>query len=169
MEDLYLDHQRHAQDLRETWQARCLAEAKGRLAAMVLAVLMHSYPTAMQVLLRVVFPTAPVGKGGWVEVSPPFFWGPATILAGGAVVCKTIQKDRSTVQNGLVYGSEEFLIKEMRDLADRLKLDDGDRNEMTESFKRWIVRDMRTLIRPMTVPEARAAQREIDEINAGHA
>lgn len=166
MEDLYLDSQRHAQDLRDTWQGKALAETKGRLAAVVLAVLMHSYPTAMQVLLRVVFPNAPVGKGGWVEVSPPFFWGAATILKGGEVVCKTINRDRGTIPNGLVYGSEELLIKEMRDLADRLKLSDDDRKEMTEAFKRWIVRDLRNLTRPMTVAEARAAQRELDEIRS---
>ena len=162
--DLHLDAQRHAQDLRNTWQARCLAETKGKLAAVVLAVLMHSYPSAMQILLRVVFPAAPVGKGGWVEVRPPFFWGPATILKSGSVVCKTVNRDRSVVPRGMVYAGEHELIKDMRDLADRLKLDDDDRKEMTEAFKRWITRDLRKLTRPMTAREARAAKRELDEI-----
>jgi hypothetical protein len=143
MQDLYLDHQRHAQDLRETWQARVLAESRGKLSVVVLAVLMHSYGTAMQVLLRVVFPKAPVGKGGWTEVSPPFFWGTATVMPNGMVTCMMVTRDGQKVPNAHVYDSQDDLVKDMRGLADRLQLTDHDREEMAEAFKRWVTRDLR--------------------------
>lgn len=164
MEDLFLDSQRHAQDLRETWQARVLAETNGRLFKVMLAVLMHNYFVAMQVLLRVVFPVAPLTKKGWPQISLPIFKGTATIMPDSSVRCDAVMADRSTVKKHVVYVTEERLIREIRDLADRLKLSDRERVEMTESVKRWIVRDMRTIVRPMTASEARAAQREINEI-----
>lgn len=164
MEDLFLDPQRHAQDLRDSWQGRVLAETQGRLFKMMLAVLIHSYFPAMQVLLRVVFPKAPLTKKGWPEISLPIFAGTATIMPDGSVCCDAIMKDRSKVKKHLVYINDQRLTKEAVDLAERLKFSERECAEMMEAIRRWVVRDMRRIVRPMTAAEARAAQREIDRI-----
>lgn len=138
-----LDSRRHAQDLRNTWQARCLAESRGRAAAVVLAVLFHNYRDAMQVLLRVVYPKAPLARNGWTEIARPFLYGGATITADGKVVCGMIDGDGQKVPNALLYESEFKLIWEMLKLADRLVLTDAERIELTEAVKRWVVADRR--------------------------
>ena len=138
-----LNAQRHAQDLRDTWQARCLAESKGRLGATMLAVLMHSYAPAMQIMLRVVFPKAPIARNGWTEIARPFFFGGATIDLGGRVLCGAVDKSGRRYKAGIAWPNEGALLKDVRDLADRLKLNDEDRVQMTEAVKRWIVRDLR--------------------------
>lgn len=138
-----LDTQRHAQDLRDTWQARALAESKGRLSAVMLAVLMHSYLSAMQILLRVVFPRAPIAKNGWPEINRPFLYGPAAIDIGGRIRCGMFDRIGRRLPWTIIYATEGDLLKDFRDLADRLKLNDHDRVQMTEAVKRWIVRDVR--------------------------
>lgn len=138
-----LDVKRHAQDLRNTWQARCLAETKGKEAAVVLAVLFHNYLPAMQILMRVVFPTAPIARNGWVEISLPFYYGGAMIDKGGHIGCGMVTRDRRKIPNARIFDREAQLVSMFRKLADRLKLNDADRTEMTEAVKRWVVRDMR--------------------------
>lgn len=143
MTELLLDAQRHAQDLRNTWQARALAETKGKFAAVVLAVLMHNYTAAMQILLRVVFPRAPIGRNGWVEMNPPFYYGTASIAANGMVTCAMFTRENANIKNAHVYDSTDELLKEVRDLGDRLQFTDKERIEMAEACKRWITRDSR--------------------------
>lgn len=138
-----LNAQRHAQDLRDTWQARALAETKGRLAATIFAILMHSYGPAMQILLRVVFPKGRIAPNGWTEISRPFFYGAATIDPGGRVLCGAVDKSGRKIPRAIAFLNEDVLLKQMRDLADALKLNDQDRVQMTEAVKRWIVRDLR--------------------------
>lgn len=138
-----LDIGRHAQDLRNTWQARALAEARGKEAAIVMAVLFHSYRPAMQILLRVVFPNAPLARNGWTEISRPFLYGAATVVADGKVTCGMIGKDGRKYPRMLLFDREAQLVSMFRRLADRLKFTDAERIEMTEAVKRWVVADHR--------------------------
>lgn len=138
-----LDIKRHAQDLRNTWQARCLAAASGKEAAVIMAVLFHNYLPAMQILLRVVFPAAPIAGNGWTEIARPFLYGGATIDGAGRVGCGMVTKDGRKVPNALIFDREAQLVSMFRRLADRLKLDDTERVEMTEAVKRWVVADRR--------------------------
>lgn len=138
-----LDIHRHAQDLRNTWQARALAESSGKEAAVVMAVLFHNYLPAMQILLRVVFPNAPLAHNGWTEISRPFLYGGARIDASGKVTCGMVTKDGHRVPWALILDREAQLTSMFRKLADRLKLSDADRVEMTEAVKHWVVADRR--------------------------
>ncbi len=126
---------RHAQDLRQTWQARSLAEAKGKQAAVVLIVLSLSYPGAIKTLLRVVFP-------GFKDIQKPFFTSGATIILNGKLICDMIDRSGLTRQV-VVYESTDEMNRDMRGLADRLKLSDRDRLEFTAALQKWVVADLR--------------------------
>ncbi len=129
-----------AEKIRGTWQARALAESKGKTAAVVLAVLFFNYAETMQVLLRVVYP-------GFRELQFPFYASGATVVKSGQVVCDLATARLANVlcktRNALVYDSEAELIKEFRDIADRLKLNDHDRVAMTKAVQNWVVADLR--------------------------
>ena len=127
---------RHAQQLRDEWQCRLLVEAKDKNAAIVLAMLANLYYEAMEVLLRVAFP-------GFERINPPIYTGFARVTSDGRVVCDYINRDGMTLRNALVYDSEAELIKQFRDIADRLKFSDEDRVAMFRDLKRWVSRDDR--------------------------
>lgn len=129
-----LNFHRHGQDLRETWQARCLAEAKGKTAAVVLIVLCMSYSTAIKTLLRVVFSIR--------DIQRPFFASGAEIQLSGKLVCDLVEKSGIT-HPVVVYESTDELNRDMRDLADRLKLSDNERREFTAAIQRWVIADHR--------------------------
>jgi hypothetical protein len=134
-----LDIERRAQDLRRTWQARALAETKGKTRAVLRAVLFHSYAQAMPVLLRVVFGNTPLGNVGCL----PAWVGTAKINLGGQIVCNVASPDRQLVRDVIAYDSEQALIWTFRTLADKLKLPDHERIELIEAVKRWVVADLR--------------------------
>lgn len=127
---------KHAQELRDTWQCRCLVEAKGKLAAVMLSVLMHSHTQAMPVLLRVAFP-------GFRDINTPFISSAATIVKSGKVVADITSSRLLPPQRTVIYESEADLVRDFRTLADRLKLSDKDRVDLTEAVKRWVVADLR--------------------------
>lgn len=127
---------RHAQQLRDEWQCRLLADTKGKTAAVVLVMLANMYFEAMETMLRVVFP-------GFVQIKPPLYTGFATIKPTGKVVCDYMDADKNTYRNVIVYDSEDDLIKEFRDIADRLKFTDSDRAAMFAMIKKWVSRDER--------------------------
>lgn len=129
-----LDFKRHAQDLRDTWQARCLAEAKGKTAAVVLIVLCMSYSTAIKTLLRVVFNRR--------DIERPFFASGAEIQLSGKLVCDLVEKS-GIVHPVVVYESTDLLNRDMRILADHLKLTDAERLELYAAVQRWVVADHR--------------------------
>lgn len=124
----------HAQKLRDTWQARALAETKGRLAAVVLGVLFHNFAEVMPILLRVVFP-------GFRDIKRPFLSGGATVLANGMVACGLVSSGSDAPRQMIIYEREACIVKDFRDLADRLKLNDADRVEMMGAIKKWVVAD----------------------------
>lgn len=129
-----LNFHRHAQDLRTTWQARCLAEAKDKTAAVVLIVLCMSYSTAIRTLLRVVFNQR--------DIQRPFFASGAEIQLSGKLVCDLVEKSGIT-HPVVVYDSTDDLNRDMRELAERLKLTDDERREFTAAIQRWVVADHR--------------------------
>jgi len=129
-----LNFHRHAQDLRDTWQARVLAEAKGKQAAVVLIVLCMSYSAAIKTLLRVVFDIR--------DIQRPFFASGAEIQLSGKLVCDLVEKSGIT-HPVVVYDSTDELNRDMRDLADKLKLSDTERLEFTAAIQRWVVADHR--------------------------
>jgi len=125
----------HAQKLRDTWQARVLAESSGKTRAVVLIVLTMAYSNTIQVLLRVVFP-------GFRDIQKPFFASGACILLNGKIACEIMEK--SGIQHPVVvYESTDELNRDMRDLADRLKLTDPERLEFTAAIQKWVVADQR--------------------------
>ena len=128
--------ERHAQDLRRTWQARALAETKDKTRAVIRAILTHSYGEAMPILMRVVFPNL---RGEWL----PMFVGTAKIIKHGIVICAVRNHERMMVPNVPVYESTEKMLWAMRKVADQLKFTDAERIEFIEATKRWIVADER--------------------------
>lgn len=128
-----LDHRRHAQDLRDTWQARVICESTGKTRAVVLIVLIMSYAKAFQTLLRVC---------GYRDISRPFLSSGATIQLSGQLVCDVTEKS-GLVAPAVVYESTDELNKDMRGLADRLKLSDKERVEFTAAIQKWVVADLR--------------------------
>lgn len=127
---------RHAQQLRDEWQCKLLVETKGKTAAVALVMLANMYFEAMDVLLRAAFP-------GFVQIRPPLYTGHATIKRTGQVVCDYMDRDQNVYRNVIVYDSEDDLIKEFRDIADRLKFSDSDREAMFAMIKKWVSRDER--------------------------
>lgn len=128
-----LDIRRHAQDLRDTWQARAIAETTGRTRAVVLIVLTMSHSRAMTMLLRVL---------GYRDITRPFLSSGATIQPSGKMVCDVTEKS-GLVAPAVVYESTDAMNKEMRDLADRLKFTDRERLEFTAALQHWVVADLR--------------------------
>ena len=125
----------HAQKLRDTWQARALAETGGMTRAIVLVVLAEAYSSVIMTLLRVVFP-------GFKDITRPFFSGGATIILNGKVVCEMIGKS-GLKQKVVVFDSTDHMNREMRSIADRLKFTDAERLEFTAAIQRWVVADLR--------------------------
>lgn len=128
-----LDAKRHAQDLRETWQARVIAESTGKTRAVVLIVLSMNYTHAMQTLLRVL---------GFRDIARPFLSSGATIQLSGKLVCDVTEKSGLKAPS-VVYESTEELNRDMRELADHLKMSDPERIEFTSAIQRWVVADLR--------------------------
>lgn len=126
----------HAQDLRDLWQARALALATGKTAAVLLSVLAHNYDDAMPVLLRVVFP-------GFTSITAPFFCSAARIAKTGDIVADCVNRDGSITKQAVVYRSQAEMRDEFRRLADRLKLADAERTELFKCAQRWVVADTR--------------------------
>jgi hypothetical protein len=127
---------KHAQELRDMWQARALAEARGRTAAVLLSVLAHNYDEVMPTLLRVVFP-------GFSSITAPFLTSAGRVSKTGAIVADVVDRHGKITKRSPLYPSEFALRDDFRRLADRLKLSDADRMEMFEAIKRWVVCDYR--------------------------
>ena len=121
--------------LRDTWQGRALAEARGRTAAVLLAVIAAEWPTVLPTLLRVVFP-------GFIDIDRPFLRGYAQIAPSGAVICEMVDRD-ANVAVVPIYESKDRLLGDFRRLADRLKLKDEDRVTLFAVLGKWIVKDAR--------------------------
>lgn len=135
MADIPISIHDHAQKLRDTWQGRVLAESDGKTRAVVVIVLFHAYSKVIKTLLRVVFPTMR-------DLVPPFISSAATIMLNGKLVAD-VTYSGGIVTPKVIYESTDELNKDMRDLADRLKLTDPERLEFTAAIQKWVVADQR--------------------------
>jgi hypothetical protein len=126
---------KHAQELRDTWQARLLAKAEGKEFAVALAVIALEWPTALPTLLRTVFP-------GFTDLTRPFLSGYASVQIDGSLYCAVIEKDYSWNYIRL-YDNQIEMAAEFRTIADKLKFNDADRTSMFEILRKWVTSDMR--------------------------
>jgi hypothetical protein len=129
---------RIAFDLRASWQARVLANSKGTTFAVVMSVLAHSFPAAMNAMLRVLIPDwdgTPVG---------PYLCTCGKVAKNGFIVADVIYPNSgAVVKDAVMYASETELRDDMRRLADSLKLADRDRIEFFTAIRNWVVADRR--------------------------
>lgn len=131
-----LDHKRHADELRETWQCRVLvATAKVPLNRIVLSILAHNFDDAMPVLLRIAFP-------GFTGLTPPFLSSAGRIDKAGRVIAQGISADGEKVVV-VLFDSTRHMETVFRNLADKLKLSDDDRCGLFAAAGKWLVCDYR--------------------------
>jgi hypothetical protein len=123
-----------ADEIRQMWQARALREATGKLQQVMLVVFFQEYDEALKILLHV---------NGIVDIKLPAYSGYATISPGGRLVCDEMIDRQKTTRKTTVYHNEGEFIGEMRRFADRLKLNDRDREEMFAVLRKWVVADLR--------------------------
>lgn len=124
-------------DLRASWQARTLGESTGVTFAVVMSVLAHSFPDAMDTLLRALMPNwdgKPLG---------PYLSTCGKIAKNNTVVADVIYPDGRIEKDAVLYLSEIHLRDDMRRLADKLKLVDRDRAEFFTAIRNWVVADRR--------------------------
>lgn len=142
-------HERIMFDLRDCWQGRVLAAAKGSTRSVVLSVLSHTYDEAVLPLLQALYP-------GFNGILPPFLCSAGRISRGGKVYADMVTKTGQQVRRVIVFSSETALQNAFRHLADEVKLTDAERVEMFAVVKKWIICDYR--IDPNTgMKEERAA------------
>ena len=132
----HLDPFRHAADLRESWQGRALAEARGPMGPVILSVLAHSFDDAMPTLLRAVFP-------GFTSIQPPFFCTAGKVAKTGHVCADLVTTDGRIVKMCAIFRSVAAMQDELRRFADQLRLSDADRRALFGAAKRWLVCDYR--------------------------
>ena len=75
-------------------------------------------------------------------IKPPRFGSTANIDKDGLLYSNMQDKDGKIHQN-FCLGPVKDLVDNLRGLADHLKLDDKDRVEMFDEFKKWIKHDAR--------------------------
>lgn len=132
---LDLDWHREAKQLRESWQGRVLAGARGHTQAVVLSVLAHTFEGAVLTLCEVVFPGFEGLRSGLVTAG--------RIDKAGRIVADVAERDGTISKNQVIYQTDIAYRDEMRHLSDRLKLSDQDRAEFFTCVKRWLVADLR--------------------------
>lgn len=132
---------RHSRDLRDMWQGRVLAHAKGNNLLAVTSMLAHAFDDAMGIMLRVVKPKC------WdVErqsLRAPFLCSIAKIDKRSHVVADVIDNDGTKLKDVVVYRSTAHFQGEMRRVADVARLTDGERHEFFIVAKSWIAADRR--------------------------
>ncbi len=128
----------HYQDfirLRESWRGRALRTASHKTFAVLLSVLADSYDDEMYFLLRAVFP-------GFTSIQPPFLISSGRVAKSGRVIAKCVDKS-GTIFWAKLYRNEVELRDDFRKLADKLQMDDIERQEMFAAIRRWVVADFR--------------------------
>lgn len=123
------------EEIRATWQSRALAAADGKLGKVLLVVLTDEYAGIISPLLYATF-------DGFHDITRPFLSGYATITPTGAIICDLVRTDGS-MRKEKIYDSDDNFISDMRNLADKLKLDDADRIDMFRVLRRWVTADLR--------------------------
>jgi hypothetical protein len=133
---LDLNVEKEARQLREAWQGRVLASAKGHTGAVVLSILAHNFDGAIMTLCQVVFP-------GFSSIEAPFLCSAGRVDKAGRVIADVAEKDGRISKGQVMYLTDIAYRDDMRRLADRLKLSDQERLEFFTCVKRWLVADLR--------------------------
>lgn len=128
---------RHANELRSTWQAKALVASSGPVRALMMSVLAHTLDDALLTLCTVCFPDF---DG---SIKAPHYTSAAKIDRTGAIVADMVDKKGRINKDVVVFGSEIAMRDAFRRFADRLKLDDADRIELFKYAQRWVVADRR--------------------------
>lgn len=113
---------------RESWQYRAVAATRGntsQLGALVIAILKRPGRQA-----------------------PPAFGPSAVITPDGFVMSNFVDK-HGMVAVGVVVGSVDEVVGNFRGLADHLKLNDAERQEMFDLMRDWISTDYRAADSPL--------------------
>jgi hypothetical protein len=127
---------KEARQLREAWQGRVLAAARGHTGAVVLSILAHNFDGAILTLCQVVFP-------GFESIQAPFLCSAGRIDKAGRVIADVAEKNGLISKGQVMYLTDIAYRDDMRRLADRLKLSDQERLEFFTCVKRWLVADLR--------------------------
>jgi hypothetical protein len=126
--------------LAATWQVRCLKAADHKFASVMLTVFYFVYMEQAQYLMWQAY-------GRATDLRFPFHTGGATIVNSGQVVCDLnigrLGERFKVRRNVKVFDTEGELIREFRNLADKLKLTDTERTDMTDTIRKWVVADHR--------------------------
>jgi hypothetical protein len=130
-----LSPNRHADELRASWQARAMANTDGYLNCVIKSVLAHNFDDAMPVLLTLVYGTAGLRLPGFVSI--------AKINKDGQIVADWATRSGEIEKNKVVFKSEEQMRGVFRKLADLMKLDDDDRVQMFIAVRKWCAADHR--------------------------
>ena len=123
-------------DLMATWQARTLRAATGKTGAVLLSVLAHNYDDQLLTLLKVAFP-------GFTSIAAPFLCSAGRVAKSGAIVADMVHADGRISRRAPLYHNEIELRDDFRRLADELKLDDTDREQLFGAVQKWVVADHR--------------------------
>ena len=126
---------KHSQELRDTWQARLLAGAEGREAAVALCIIALEWAPALPTLMRTVFPN-------FTDIKRPFLTGYASTQIDGSLYCAMIDSDYSWTHVRL-YDHEIEMVAAFRTIADKLKFNDADRTAMFDILRKWVTSDAR--------------------------
>lgn len=124
-----------AEEIREIWQSRALDKARGVTAKVLGQALLLEHSTHFKILLKTTF-------GDHADCYFPHLWGYATIWPSGRIICEVIDRNLECRPTE-IYESEAAMVRDFRTLADELKLDDADREEMFTILRKWIKRDLR--------------------------
>ena len=130
---------KHADEVRELWQARMLVHTHRRgIGAVVLSILAHYYDAdKLEILLKIVFPA-------FHSIKPPFICSAAKVDKTGAVIVDYVRRDNEPVRKDcVIFKSLDDMKGQLRRLADSMKLDDADRLEFFTLARKWVVADRR--------------------------
>jgi len=128
----------HADELRQTWQARAIEATRYEpLGMVVLSVLAHSFDLAMPALLHLIFP-------GFQSITPPFICSHGKINKYGRIVADVVWDDwEEPTTNVVIFRNTRHLEQSFRRLADRMKLSDDDRRQLFIAARKWVTADQR--------------------------
>lgn len=123
--------------LRESWQGRALRFAANnpQLKTCLLSVFADNYDDALPFLLAAVY-----GDPG---VRAPFYCSNPKINKRGMIVADLIMPDGFKYKDAVIFISTLQMEATFRKLADRLKLDDGERLDLFVAVRHWVKADQR--------------------------
>jgi hypothetical protein len=137
-----LDLRRHFADLRATWQARVLAGARDRMMIVVTSILAHSFDDAMWTLFNLAQPHCwDMNKQ---SLRCPFLTSIGKINRQGRIVAKVkLHDDGLLPSDGIMFANTRDFERELRKLADSVRLSDRERLEFFVVARKWVGSDMR--------------------------